>query len=110
MMARFGKSRLADWLDGGKFADYPVRLVAIARSSQVSADSFDSEDTPAPTIQHRRSRPHNVIQTRSRDAYDKDDNTVSPYDSDEKHVTFDFGVSKGLHGYWNPDEWEEQYH
>ena len=75
----------------------------------VSADSFDSEDVPR--VHHvQRGRPHNVIQTRSRDAYDHDENTASPYDDMEQHVTFDFGVAPGLHGYWNPDQWEEQYH
>ena len=35
---------------GGKYSSYPIRLVAIAKGTMVSADSFDSEDTPAPTV------------------------------------------------------------
>ena len=58
----------------------------------------------------QRHGPNNAMQTRSKDAYDHDSNTASPYDAMEKHATFDFGVPKGQHGHVNPDEWEEQHH
>ena len=61
---------------------------------------------------HHKVNPHQVRaqkQLKSRDEYDGDHNTVSPYDAMEKHEKFDWGVAKGLHGHYNPDQWEEQH-
>ena len=51
---------------------------------------------------------HKNNQMKMRDEYDGDTNTVSPYDAMEKHEKYDWGVPRGQHGHYNPDQWEHQ--
>lgn len=44
---------------------------------------------------HNLSQKVNQMKVKSRDEYDGDTNTVSPYDAMEKHEKWDFGVAKG---------------
>ena len=71
------------------------------------------------SLEHRHL--HNAVaryNVRSRDAYDYDPETTSPYDDMEQHMKWDFGVPRGApgskspfgehHGSWVDMSWRNQ--
>merc|ERR1719263_263432 len=74
-----------------------MKFTLIALVASAGAISLEHRHHHYP-VMHAQQR-HNV---RSRDAYDYDPETTSPYDDMEQHMKWDFGVPRGAPGSKSP--------
>ena len=92
-----------------------ITLIALVASANALSVEHRHHHNAMPVAARQGFAQHNV---RTRDAYDYDPETSSPYDDMEQHMKWDFGVPKGApgskspfgdhHGSWVDMSWRNQ--